>query len=120
MAEIDALVADLYGLSEEDFVYFLTIFPILDRDWPALPGEPKSFITRDLALLELFKRRGKPTSEDIVPFFAAAGADISCVTGPVRNLAERVAQAQALGDWRTSRVGEVGLGRRESEEGEDE
>jgi hypothetical protein len=32
-----------------------------------------------------------------VPFFAAAGADISGSTGPVRALAERVAQARALG-----------------------
>jgi hypothetical protein len=96
-AEIDALVADLYGLSEADFAYILTTFPILDRDWPALPGEPKSYITRDTALLALFTLREQEPPADIVPFFAAAGADISGNTGPVRALAERVAQARALG-----------------------
>jgi hypothetical protein len=96
-AEIDALVADLYGLSEADFAYILTTFPILDRDWPPLPGEPKSSITRDTALLALFTLREQEPPADIVPFFAAAGADISGSTGPVRALAERVAQARALG-----------------------
>ncbi len=28
---------DLYGLSEADFAYILTTFPLLDRDQPALP-----------------------------------------------------------------------------------
>ncbi len=55
-AEIDALVADLYGLGEEDFAYILSTFPLLDRDQPALPGEPKSFITRDQALLDVKSR----------------------------------------------------------------
>lgn len=96
-AEIDALVADLYGLSEEDFAYILTTFPLLDRDQPALPGEPKSFITRDQALLELFRLRGRRPPEDIVAFFAAAGADIAPVTGPLRALEERVRQAWELG-----------------------
>lgn len=96
-AEIDALVADLYGLSEADFAYILTTFPLLDRDQPALPGEPKSFITRDQALLALFELRGKQPPADVVEFFAAAGADIAAVNGSVRGLAERVAQAQALG-----------------------
>jgi type I restriction-modification system DNA methylase subunit len=96
-AEIDALVADLYGLSEQDFAYILTTFPLLDRDQPPLPGEQKSYITRDSALLELFKLRGKQPPDDIVAFFAAAGADISSSTGPVRRLHERVAQAVGMG-----------------------
>jgi hypothetical protein len=96
-AEIDAMVADLYGLSEEDFAYILTTFPLLDRDMPPLPGEPKSFVTRDLALLALFKLRGKTPPADIVDFFAAAGADISAITGPLRDLEERVAEATRLG-----------------------
>jgi hypothetical protein len=96
-AEIDALVADLYGLSEADFAYILTTFPLLDRDQPALPGEPKSFITRDQALLALFELRGQQPPADVVEFFAVAGADIAAVTGPVRGLAERVALAKELG-----------------------
>ncbi len=96
-AEIDALVADLYGLSEEDFAYILTTFPLLDRDQPPLEGEPKSTITRDQALLALFELRRKPPPEDIVAFFARAGADIAPVTGPLRDLEERVLWAWELG-----------------------
>ncbi len=102
-AEIDALVADLYGLSEEDFAYILSTFPLLDRGQPALVGDvdekgaPRSYITRDTALLELFKLRGKAPPADIVAFFATAGADIARLTGPTRGLAERVAAALALG-----------------------
>lgn len=96
-SEIDALVADLYGLSASDFAYILTTFPLLDRDMPALPGEPKSTITRDLALLALFRLRRQPPPPDIVPFFAAAGADISAITGPIRALEARVYEACQLG-----------------------
>jgi len=96
-AEIDALIADLYGLGENDFAYILTTFPLLDRDMPALPGEPKSTITRDLALLALFRLRRQPPPPDIVPFFAAAGADVSAITGPIRTLETRVHEACKLG-----------------------
>lgn len=89
-AEIDARGADLYGLSEEDFAYILSTFPLLDRDQPALPGEPKSFITRDLALLALFSLRGKEPPTDIVAFFAGAGVDIRRQTGNLLDLRERV------------------------------
>ena len=89
-AEIDARVADLYGLSEHDFAYILCTFPLLDRDQPVLLGEPKSFITRDLALLALFDLRGKAPPENIVNFFAEAGVDIHHQTGPVVNLRGRV------------------------------
>ncbi len=96
-AEIDALVADLYGLPEADFAYILTTFPLLDRDQPALPGESKSSITRDLALLELFKLHGIAPPQDVVAFFAAAGAEIGGITGPVRDLAERMRLAREVG-----------------------
>ncbi len=82
---------------EEDFAYILTTFPLLDRDQPPLPGEPRSFITRDQALLALFELRRKPPPEDIVAFFAQAGADIAPVTGPLRDLRERVLWAWELG-----------------------
>lgn len=38
-AEIDAIVADLYGLSVPEYAYVLTTFPLLDRDYRALPGD---------------------------------------------------------------------------------
>lgn len=96
-AEVEALVADLYGLSVSDFAYILATFPPLDRDMPALPGEPKSTITRDLALLALYSLRRQPPPPDIVLFFAAAGADISAITGPIRALEARVHEACKLG-----------------------
>jgi hypothetical protein len=93
----DAIVADLYEFSEHEFAYVLFSYKSIDRDQSPLPGELKSTITRDLALLELFKLRGKIPPYDIVPFFAEAGVDISEITGPVRGLEERVEQALALG-----------------------
>jgi hypothetical protein len=109
-AEIDAIVADLYGLSVEEFAYILTTFPLLDRSQPALPGdvfirqtnrgeriEPRSYITRDTALLEYCRYKGVAPPQDIVAFYADIGADISRKTGPIRNLEERVAEATRLG-----------------------
>jgi hypothetical protein len=93
-AEIDARVADLYALSEEDFAYILSTFPLLDRDQPALPEEPKSFITRDQALLALFTLRAKEPPDDVVTFFARAGVDIRTQTGTIRDLRERVCVAR--------------------------
>jgi hypothetical protein len=48
---IDAHVAGAYGLSLEQFAAVLSTFPNLDTVQPMLPGETKSFITLDLALL---------------------------------------------------------------------
>jgi len=109
-AEIDAIVADLYGLSVEEFAYILTTFPLLDRSQPALPGdvfirqtnrseriEPRSYITRDTALLEYCRYKGAAPPEDIVAFYADIGVDISRQTSPIRNLEERVAEATRLG-----------------------
>lgn len=96
-AIIDALVADVYGISEHDFAYILSTFPLLDRDQPALPEEKCSFITRDLALLMLFQRRGIDPPQDIVTFFMETGVDIRQRTGLILDLAERVRVAQELG-----------------------
>jgi hypothetical protein len=89
-AEIDAVIADLYGLTEHDFAYILNTFPLLDRDQPPLPDEERSFVTRDMALLALFERRSKTPPSDIVSFFAEAGVDIRKRTGIITDLAERV------------------------------
>lgn len=106
-ARIDALVAELYGVSMAEYALILSTFPLLDRDQPALDGDvfirmtkkgqkitPRSFITRDKALLAYFDLRGETPPDDIVQFFADAGVDISRQTGPVRNLRERVRMAE--------------------------
>jgi len=97
-AEIDAVVADLYAVSEHDFAYILSTFSLLDRDQASLPEERQSFITRDLALLMLFQRRGKAPPTDIVAFYKQSGVDIRERTGPMIDLIERVRYAiQKLG-----------------------
>jgi N-6 DNA Methylase len=95
---IDTIIADLHNIDEFDFAYILNTFPLLDRDQPPLPGEERSFITRDLALLTLFTQRGKIPPSDIIAFFSEAGVDIRQRTGPIVDLAERVRIAtQELG-----------------------
>ncbi len=60
-AEIDAITAQAYGLDAQHLALILTDFPLLDRRQPALPGEPKSSITADRALLALHERSGLDT-----------------------------------------------------------
>jgi hypothetical protein len=57
-AEIDAIVANLYGLSVPEYAYVLTTFPLLDRDQPALPGDV--FVTEGDE-----KSRGKPEERGV-------------------------------------------------------
>ncbi|QTA78233.1 Putative SAM-dependent DNA methylase, adenine-specific [Desulfonema limicola] len=38
-ARLDAIAADLYGLTVEEYAQILTGFPLLDRDQPTLPGD---------------------------------------------------------------------------------
>lgn len=98
-AELDAIVAELYGLSVAEYARVLTGFPLLDRDQPALLGDafvtdatsdeppgvegidwersewgvyekkPRSFITRDLALLTYIRRRGEAPPQDLHRFY---------------------------------------------------
>jgi hypothetical protein len=49
-ARIDARVALSYCLTLKQFAAVLLTFPRLDRSQPMLPGEPKCFVTRDMAL----------------------------------------------------------------------
>lgn len=85
-AELDAIMADLYGLTIPEYARVLTTFPLLDRGYRSLPGdlfltegdekskgdegmttltttfgifecESRSFITRDFALLKYIEYR---------------------------------------------------------------
>lgn len=109
-ADIDARVARLYGLTAHEYALVLSTFPLLDRDQPPLPGdvfirmtnrgekvEPRSFITRDLALLTFLELTEQGSPADIVAFFADAGVDIARRTGPIRDLRERVTEATRRG-----------------------
>lgn len=109
-AEIDALVAQLYGLSAHEYGRILSTFPLLDQDQPPLPGDvfirvtnkgektvPRGFITRDLALLTFFEMTSQEPPRDIVAFFSDAGVNIQRQTGPIHDLRERVEEATRRG-----------------------
>jgi hypothetical protein len=117
-AEIEAIVAGLYDLSPAEFGYILTTFPLLDRDQPPLPGdffvrwnkqgkpklEPRSYVTRDTALLAYFRYRGVAPPDDLAAWHRDEVAvnmidDESCPfrMGPIRNLEQRVAEAHRRG-----------------------
>ena len=117
-AEIDAIVAGLYDLSPAEFGYLLTTFPLLDRDQPPLPDdffvrwnkqgkpklEPRSYVTRDAALLAYFRHRGIAPPDDLAAWYRDEVAvnmidDESCPfrLGSIRNLEQRVAEAHRRG-----------------------
>jgi hypothetical protein len=67
-AEIDARVAKCFGLELRDLTVILEDFPLLDRSQPPLPGESRSTVTRDYALLvasELLSNVGKINTEQL-------------------------------------------------------
>jgi len=132
-AEIDARVAELYGLSVEEYAMVLTGFPLLDRNQPALPGDafltegdekskkgvegeswlekewgifeikPRSFITRDFALLTYMKRKAYPLPQDLGAWFRdKVGLDPEgplsrFMIGSIVDLEERVVTAKEKG-----------------------
>jgi hypothetical protein len=117
-AEIDAVIAGLYDLSPAELGYILTTFPLLDRDQPPLPDdffvrwnkqgrpklEPRSYVTRDTALLAYFRHRGNAPPDDLAIWYRDAVKvnmidDESCPfrMGPIRNLEQRVAEAHRRG-----------------------
>ena len=117
-AEIDAIVAGLYDLSSAEFGYILSTFPLLDRDQPALPSdffvrwnkqgepkqEPRSYVTRDTALLAYFHRRNEPPPEDVAAWYRQEVGinmvdDPMCPyrVGPIRSLEARVEEYRRRG-----------------------
>jgi hypothetical protein len=95
-ARIDAVVADAYELDLRKYTAVLSSFPLLDRAQPMLPGEPKSFVTRDLALLTFALRRGnKPP--DIVELLESAGIELIRPRPDLRRLDIRVRRYRDLG-----------------------
>lgn len=95
-ARIDAIVARAYGLSLREYVAVLSSFPLLDRAQPMLPGEPKSFVTRDLALLAYARHIGEKPP-DIVDLLESAGIELPLPRDDLRRLDVRVAHYQELG-----------------------
>lgn len=95
-ASIDAAVAGAYGLSLQQYAAVLSTFPNLDTIQPMLPGEPKSFVTRDLALLSYCGLQGLAAPE-ISELLAAAGVNLPKPRPEHNQLDARVARYRALG-----------------------
>ena len=116
-AEIEAIVADLYHLSPAEFGYILTTFPLLDRDQPPLDGdlyvrwnkkgqpkpEPRSYVTRDTALLAYFQKKGIARPADLADWYRREVRidmdDDNCPfrMGEIRSLEARVEAARRRG-----------------------
>lgn len=102
-AGLDADVAAVYGITPIEYASILASFPLLDRRQPALPGDvdvdgnPRSYITRDLALLTYLRRCNQQPPENLVDFYREGSVDIETLTGKIRNLEDRVERALALG-----------------------
>jgi hypothetical protein len=137
-AELDAIMADIYGLTIPEYARVLTTFPLLDREYCSLSGdlfltegdekskgieginkvttpfgvfecEPRSFITRDFALLKYIEYRRAlgdvkaKYPEDLARFYREeVGLDPEGPLsrfriGEVKHLRERVERAKALG-----------------------
>jgi hypothetical protein len=95
-ARIDAEVARAYGLPLEQFAAVLCTFPNIDTIQPMLPGEPKSFVTRDLALLA-YCRLTDTEPPDISKLLREIGVDLPDPRREYRLLDARVAAARKLG-----------------------
>lgn len=95
-ALIDAHVALAYDLSLEQFTAVLCTFPNVDTIQPMLPGEPKSFVTRDLALLAYSQLTGA-NPPDISKLLSEIGVDLPDPRKDYRRVDARVAAARELG-----------------------
>lgn len=95
-ASLDAEVALAYGLSLEQYVAVLSTFPGMDRVQPMLPGEPKSFITRDLALLA-YCQATDTDPPDVAKLLRSVGVRVAEPQPDYRRLDLRVEAARELG-----------------------
>ncbi len=95
-AETDAQVALAYGLSLQQFAAVLSTFPNLDTIQPMLPGEPKSFVTRELALLA-YCRCTRQEPADVAELLHSIGVDLPEPRPELRRLDARVERYRQLG-----------------------
>jgi type I restriction-modification system DNA methylase subunit len=95
-AWVDAEVARAYGLSLEQFAAILCTFPNVDTVQPMLHGEPKSFVTRDLALLTYCQLSDTPLP-DVSKLLHEIGVDLPDPLKEYRLLDSRVTAARQLG-----------------------
>ncbi|MGP4107927.1 Eco57I restriction-modification methylase domain-containing protein [Virgibacillus sp. L01] len=102
-AEIDAMVANIYGLNLPDIAFVLYQFPLLDRKQPGLPGDnclynrgKGSYITRDLVLYQYLSINNQPISLDIIEVYKQCSINVEEITGGFRRIDDRVNKAMDL------------------------
>lgn len=95
-AAIDALAAKAYGLSLFQFAAVLCAFPNVDRSQPMLPGEPKAFVTRDLALLA-FSELMEIETPDVAKLMVGIGVDLPEPAIDLRRVDARIQSYRELG-----------------------
>jgi hypothetical protein len=95
-AELDALVAKAYGLGVEHFAAVLSTFPNLDTAQPMLPGEPKCFLTRDLALHSYCQNDNLPFP-DMAKLMREIGSGLPDPKPQFRDLDSRIEAYRELG-----------------------
>jgi hypothetical protein len=95
-ATMDAHVAQAYALQIVHFCAILSTFANIDTVQPMLPGEPKSFVTRDLALLAYCQQAELPPA-DIVDLLRDSGVDLPKPRDEYRRLDHRIAKYRELG-----------------------
>jgi Eco57I restriction-modification methylase len=95
-AELDARVARAYGLTLPQFAAVLCAFPNIDRSQPMLPGEPKAFVTRDLALLA-FSNLAEIEPPDVGKLMREIGVDLLDPLPDFRRVDTRIQGYRELG-----------------------
>ncbi len=95
-AAIDAAVASMYDLSLLQLAAVLSTFPNVDKTQPMLPGEPRSFVTRDL-VLQAFCQLTDARSPDVAKLMREVGAGSSDPLPEFRDLETRVSEYFKLG-----------------------
>lgn len=95
-AELDARVAVAYGLSLSQFTAVLLNFPNIDRSQPMLAGEPKCFVTRDLAVRSFCDVTGA-TVPDVSKLMREIGSGLSDPRPEFRSLDARLSTYAEMG-----------------------
>lgn len=95
-AEIDAWVALAYGLDLPMFAHVLTAFPNLDMSQPMLPGEPKSTVTRDIAIQAFCEVTGCERP-DMAKLMRQVGSGLPDPKPEYRDLDDRVRAHREVG-----------------------
>jgi biotin operon repressor len=95
-AHCDAVVAKAYELTLPEYAAALLSFPNLDLSQPMLPGEPKCFVTRDLAIRS-FCDLAKCDEPDVAKLMREIGSGLPDPRPEFRDLDARLSAYAEMG-----------------------